>query len=271
MLSSMEIDRSPLLVAKNHLEPSVFLPENLLREGRRQRRRPEVDVPAVCLLDPDGDIVAHLEQSGRGQSHPGWGCYHTALSTFDLNGRELGIVGSAVGAPFAVLVAEQMMASGCELVLSIASAGSIAPVADRPPFVVIDQALRDEGTSHHYLPPATWAPAPPRLIEQLSPAIDGVDAPVGTGSSWTTDAPYRETEAAIAGAAAVGATVVEMEAAGLYAFAAACDRDVLCVAHVTNTMATAGDDFEKGPDDGASDALAVVSTLLDHLRPAAGR
>ena len=74
---------------------------------------------------------------------------------------------------------------------------------------------------------------------------------VHRGTAWTTDAPYRETEDAIAAARAHGALAVEMEAAALYAFARARARQVLCFAHVTNQMAVAEGDFEKGEADGA--------------------
>lgn len=156
----MTNDRSPLLQAKAFDQPSVFQPENLLREGRRQRGRPDIAVPAVCLLDPDGDIVRHLTATGRATEHPGWACYHTTLWTFDLDGTEVGVIGCAVGASFAVLLAEQLASSGCQLLLSVTSSGSITAVADPPYFVVIDRALRDEGTSHHYLPPGGWSEAP---------------------------------------------------------------------------------------------------------------
>jgi purine-nucleoside phosphorylase len=59
---------------------------------------------------------------------------------------------------------------------------------------------------------------------------------------------------------------VEMEAAALYAFAVARHHDVICVAHVTNTMATSGDDFEKGEADGAHAALEVVAAIIKELR-----
>ena len=60
--------------------------------------------------------------------------------------------------------------------------------------------------------------------------------PVAVGSSWTTDAPFRETAEAIEAARSKGVLAVEMEAAALYAFAQAANRQVLCLAHVTNTM-----------------------------------
>jgi uridine phosphorylase len=262
----MSDDTTPLLRAKDYTAPSVFQPENLLREGRRQRGLPEIAVPAVCLLDPDGDIVRHLTASGLATEHPGWACYHTTLHTFDLDATQVGVIGCAVGAPFAVLLAEQLDASGCELLISVTSSGAIVSAGEPPYFVVIDKALRDEGTSHHYLPPGDWAPAPDHLITKLDQRLTGLTQPVVTGATWTTDAPYRETAAAIAEAERLGIIAVEMEAAALYAYAAAWSRDVVCVAHVTNTMATGGDDFEKGEADGAHDALEVVSAIIATLR-----
>ena len=86
------------------------------------------------------------------------------------------------------------------------------------------------------------------------------------GSSWTTDAPYRETACAIEAAKQDNITCVEMEAAGLYAYATARGQAVVCFAHITNTMATTGADFEKGADNGAHDALAVARAAAGALR-----
>ncbi len=259
-------ETTPLLHSKAYDQASVFEAANLLREGRRQRGRPDLPVPEVCLLDPDGDIVRYLTSTGRAVEHPGWACYHTTLWTTATGGTEIGVVGCAVGAPFAVLVAEQLQVSGCRLLISITSSGSITPVADPPYFVIIDRALRDEGTSLHYMPPGSWSHGPPALLDRLT-AIDGLAQAVVTGPTWTTDAPYRETPDSIARAEAFGVVAVEMEAAALYAYAAACQRQVVCVAHVTNTMATEGDDFEKGEEDGALAALELVSEIVTRIGP----
>lgn len=257
---------TPLLRAKRYDAQSVFEPANLLREGRRQLGRADVPVPAVCLLDPDGDIVRHLCGLDLAVEHPGWACYHTTLWTFDLDGTRVGVIGCAVGASFAVLLAEQLFASGCELLLSVTSSGMITSLGDPPYFVIINRALRDEGTSLHYLPPGDWSAAPGRLLDLVDGRLGGLVQRVVTGSTWTTDAPYRETEAAIAEAEALGIAAVEMEAAALYAFATARHRDVLCLAHVTNSMATGGDDFEKGEDGGAPGALALVAAVIAAVR-----
>lgn len=254
-----EIRKPPTIMSpKQHNAPSVFRPENLLREARRQRGVADEPVPTVCALDPDGDIVRVLRAAGRSRPASGWACYHTAMDVVEHEGMSIGIVGLAVGAPFAVLVAEQLFASGCRLLLSVTSAGQIRPLGAPPYFVLIDRALRDEGTSHHYLPPSTFAEADPALADRAFPAVSSLRVRVHRGAAWTTDAPYREAEDAIAAAAAHGALAVEMEAAALYAFARACGRDVLCFAHVTNQMARIEGDFEKGEEDGARDSLDLI-------------
>ena len=62
----------PILDNKHYAEPAVFKAVNLLREARRQRRLPNLPVPNVCILDPDGDIVRALRADGRGTPFPGW-------------------------------------------------------------------------------------------------------------------------------------------------------------------------------------------------------
>ncbi len=244
------------LARRDFAAPSVFRPENLLREARRQRGLPLLDVPEICVLDPDGDLVRHLRETGRATPHAGWACYHSVLDVFQQDGHEIGIVGCAVGASFAVLVAEQLFASGCRLLLSITSAGRIGELPPEACFLLIERALRDEGTSLHYLPPELPAAADPNLLRRIA---TGFSADVVRGTVWTTDAPYRETEQAIAAAREEGAVAVEMEAAALYAFARAREAAVVCFAHVTNTMAQTEGDFEKGEADGAVAALALIA------------
>src|SRR5215471_7692798 len=203
----------PILHNKNPAAPSVFRPAALLREARRQKGLPIVEVPSICILDPDGDIVRRLRRDGRARPLEGWPCYHTELDTFTLGERTVAIVGCAVGAPFAVLVAEELFASGCRLLLSLTSAGQIVPAGPPPYFVIIERALRDEGTSYHYAAPAEFAHADPRLVALAADALAGKDLAHHVGASWTTDAPFRETAAAIEGARAKAVLAVEMEAA----------------------------------------------------------
>jgi uridine phosphorylase len=180
------------------------------------------------------------------------------------DGREYGIVGCAVGASYAVLVAEQMFVSGCRLLLSITSSGQIKRLREPPYFILIERALRDEGTSYHYLPVGRdYAAADPALVAAVAPALAQSGTPVERGASWTTDAPYRETPEAIEAARSEGILAVEMEAAALYAFGEARNKPVLCFAHVTNQMGQLGD-FEKGEANGAIAAIELVHAVANH-------
>jgi uridine phosphorylase len=251
----------PILTGKEFAAPSVFEPANLLREARRQKSIAEADVPEICVLDPDGDILRLLHRERRASLSKAWACYHTDLYEFGEDEARFGIIGCAVGASFAVLLAEQLFVSGCRFLISVTSAGQIAAQGPPPYFVVIDRALRDEGTSYHYLPPAAFAAADPALVDLAMTALRQPAPRVYRGAAWTTDAPFREAAAAIERCRAEGILAVEMEAAALYAFAQARQRQVLCLAHVTNQMAISAGDFEKGEADGAYASLNVIGAV----------
>jgi uridine phosphorylase len=178
---------------------------------------------------------------------------------FGLDQLKLGIIGYTVGAPFAVLVAEELFASGCKLLINVTSSGQILPERDPPFFVLVEKALRDEGTSYHYVPPSDFVSIDDKLLDLLDGAFSNLSTPVCRGATWTTDAPFRETDHAIRQARLFGILAVEMEAAGLYAFAQARSRPVVCFAHVTNRMGKVEGDFEKGEEDGSRGALQLIA------------
>jgi uridine phosphorylase len=258
-------EQPPILAHKFYGSESAFTPESLLREARRQKGRSAVSIPRLCLLDPDGDIVRQLRREGRARRYDGWVCYHTDLYLFLEGELTIGIVGCAVGASFSVLVAEELFASGCELLISITSSGRIAPAQFPPYFILIERALRDEGTSYHYMPPSDWSDAPADLLGRLSGAFEGLPIDVLRGTTWTTDAPFRETHEAIAEMKRRGVLAVEMEAAALYAFATARQRPVICFAHVTNQMGQMEGDFDKGDANGTADALRLIRLTAERL------
>jgi len=248
---------------KIHDEISIFSPENLLREARRQKSLPNKSVPEICLLDPDGDIVRFLVSTNQASKDPSWACYHTDLYTFEYDGFQFGVVGCAVGSSFAVLVAEEMFASNCQLLVSITSAGQITATRTPPYFILIDKALRDEGTSYHYLPPSDYSNINEGLLTRLTNSLNTSSIPITIGATWTTDAPFRETESAINHSRSLGILAVEMEASALYAFAQAKSKPVICLAHVTNQMASIEGDFEKGIANGSQDALQLLAAIAN--------
>ncbi|MDA8430550.1 MAG: nucleoside phosphorylase [Geobacteraceae bacterium] len=253
------------LFEHNHTDEPVFLPGNMLESARIQKNLPPLTVPEGCLLDFDGELVDYLVANGQAKLEPSWPCFHTRLYLWQANGTEYGIIGGTVGASFAVLVAEELFSLGCKALVTISSAGLIADNLQTPMFLLIEQALRDEGTSYHYLPAERYAQASPALLQVVTTILTDAGIKYECGKSWTTDAPFRETQKLISARRDEGIISVEMEAAALLAMGAALNKPVICFAHITNSMATREDDFEKGGDDGHETALKVCAMALSAL------
>lgn len=246
-------------------ESSVFLPENLLREARRQKGIPEGNVPKICVLDPDGDLADYLIEKGCARINRFWACFHSYMYSFYMGTMEIGIIPIIVGAPYAVLVAEQLFVTGCEYLISMTSAGIITQPSSDKNFVLITEAIRDEGTSYHYISEDKRAKIHSSLYEKLNHQNSDNSLLWFDALSWTTDAPYRETQTAITAMQNRGVTCVEMEASALYAFAQAKNKAVICLAHITNTMAQQYGDFEKGEYSGSIASLAVLEEVIQRI------
>lgn len=260
MKGENNLTKIPLLKNKVYAELSVFRPENLLREARRQKGLQECHVPEFCVLDPDGDLVEYLIDRQKAAQSKCWACYHSRLYTFKIGDLEVGIIPGIVGSSYAVLVAEQLFVSGCQYLLSVTSSGIINEPDRNKRFALITEAIRDEGTSYHYLSKEMASVIQPHLIQKLHNASGSL--PWFTAKSWTTDAPYRETNTAITAMKRENVCCVEMEAAALYAFALAKNKNIICFAHLTNTMAQEVGDFEKGEHFGSIDTLNLLSHVL---------
>src|SRR5947209_19094692 len=171
----MEDSRSPIL---SHAldQPSAFTPENLIDDVRRNRQIPAGIVPPVCILEFDGDITDWLVRDGVAKPFEPWACFHTSMFTMDLEDVTCGIIARTIGGPYAVLIAEQLQAAGAELIIGLTSAGRVSPGLPLPCLVVITGAIRDEGTSHHYL-------APGKEVSCLT-AIDSVLERELSASGW---------------------------------------------------------------------------------------
>ncbi len=177
-----------------------------------------------------------------------------------------GIVSRTIGGPYAVLVAEQMAVCGAEVIVGLSSAGWVSSALPIPSVVVADSAIRDEGTSYHYLPPGDVVQAPAELAKVLEDQIGRTGLHVRRGLVWTTDAPYRETAEQIEGHARAGALAVEMQAASLFAFATRSGLQVGLVVQVSNVPDHDGKPFDKGHLDADRRLLQAICEAANGVR-----
>jgi uridine phosphorylase len=240
----MNPDELPLL--RHRLaETSAFTPESLIAAVRAERTLPVEPVPSICVLEFDGDLTDWLVEQGKVSCLQSWACFHTRMYTVGIDREHYGIVPRTIGGPYAVLIAEQLKASGAKVVLGLTSAGRVSNSLPVPSLVVVTEAVRDEGTSYHYLSAAPSVDGNRELAKALAAAVNELGLPTFQGPVWTTDAPYRETQDQLLEHASKGILAVEMQAASLFAFSVARQLPVGIVAHVTNAI-DHDDPFDKG-------------------------
>ena len=225
---------------------SAFTPDALIAAVRRERGLSVKPIPGVCVLDFDGDLTDWLVLNRHAAPCSDWACFHTVMYVVEVDGHSCAIIPRTIGGPYAVLVAEQLAASGARVIIGLTSAGRVSPTLSIPSLVVATKALRDEGTSYHYLPPQPIIEAPLEVAEVLAREARTVGLTVSTGLVWTTDAPYRETLPQLCRHAENGALAVEMQAASLFAFGVAKGVPVGVLAHVTNAIGHTEEQFDKG-------------------------
>jgi len=175
------------------------------------------DLPSVCVITWMGDahdrFVAEHDVTER--SRFVLETVDTPVHQVTIDGTDIVVVRALVGAPVSVSLLEHLCALGCSTFLAIGSSGGL--VAEHPPgsVVIIDEAIRDEGTSYHYAAPAHTASTDPELRAALRTAFVAADFEPIDGTVWTTDAIFRETSAKVAQRVAQGAIAVDMEASAM--------------------------------------------------------
>ncbi|HJW49491.1 MAG TPA: nucleoside phosphorylase [Candidatus Limnocylindria bacterium] len=176
--------------------------------------------------------------------------------------RRVGVVGNfGIGAPAATNLAEELIAWGAKRLVILSLAGGIQPDLAPGSLVVCDRAIRDEGTSYHYLAPARDVAASDELVARISKALDARGLEHVIGATWSTDAPYRETREEATSYQHEGVKAVDMESAGV--FAAAQVRGVSAASVLIVGDSLAGPRWSAPPDMRALHKR--IETLLDTL------
>jgi len=240
-------------------EASAFTAEALIQDVRRLREIGTERLPCICFLEFDGDLTDWLVKQGIAVPVRSWPCFHTTMFSLKLEGVNCAIIGRTIGGPYAVLIAEQLHAVGVGLIVGLTSAGRVAADLPLPSLVVATSAIRDEGTSYHYLAPGKEVACPPRVTMPIVRELSGAGFPVQAGTVWTTDAPYRETGNQLARWASEGVLAVEMQAASLFAFATARKVNVSVVARVSNAIDHEGSQFDTGSNEQGLEILKALA------------
>ena len=206
-----------------HAERSLIEPERYLVYQRARGKMPTRPPPEGVILCYTQRLLAHVRTNHQVEPCDGFlpRLFYLTESGLTESGPRVGVMGGfGIGAPAAAIILEGLIAFGVRRFISIGTAGTLQPDIAIGDLVVCERAIRDEGTSHHYLPPDKYALPSAPLTAALAAALGRAGRPHRLGTSWTTDAPYRETRAEAAWYQAEGVAAVDMEAAALFSVAA---------------------------------------------------
>jgi uridine phosphorylase len=143
---------------------------------------------------------------------------HPVYEIFYRNQR-LAFFHPGIGSPLAASLLEEAIAFGCRKFIACGGCGVLDKDIAVGNLIVVSGAIRDEGVSYHYLPPAREVSANTAAVNSLVKTLIDRGIPYRIGKTWTTDAPYRETANKISSRKEEGCLSVEMEAAGMMAVA----------------------------------------------------
>jgi uncharacterized protein (DUF952 family)/uridine phosphorylase len=193
-------------------------PEAIIEPGRVLS---PIGVAEHCVLTFFQDVIGELKEAGRlRQVHSlGSEIGRNPVYEMEVDGRSLTLTHAGVGAPLSAFFLEELIALGCRKFIACGSCGVLDGTIDLGNVVVPETAVRDEGTSYHYLPPSREASASPEAVIAITETLARHHVNYVLGKTWTTDAIYRETAAKMRQRKSEGCLTVEMEAAAFFAVA----------------------------------------------------
>jgi uridine phosphorylase len=180
------------------------------------------DIPAHAVLCFFQDVIEAVvaAHGGRAIDHLVSEIGRNPVYELDYGGRRLTVAHPGVGAPLAAAFLEELIARGCRSFVACGGGGVLVPDVALGHVIVPTRAIRDEGTSYHYLPADAEAVPTSAAIDAIVRTLRRHHVPFVEGATWTTDAIYRETRAKVGRRVAQGCLIVEMEAAAFFAVSA---------------------------------------------------
>jgi uridine phosphorylase len=213
----------------------MFSPEEFMQYNKKRGKYPKFRPPKGVIFCYDRSLMKYVVDNHSVRKVEG---FHGDIYLIGETGGQVAIIGNfGIGAPVVVTLLEELIAFGVKEFVSIGLAGSLQKSLDIGDLVVCDRAIRDEGTSYHYLKSSKFAVASKAMTKRITCALDSASEKYVVGTSWTVDAPYRETVAEAKRYQKEGVLTVEMEASALFAVAKYRNVDIGAIFTISDSLA----------------------------------
>ncbi|MFA6461497.1 MAG: nucleoside phosphorylase [Candidatus Woesearchaeota archaeon] len=201
-----------------HLHDSMFSPVDYIKYKKSIGTFPKETPPVGVILCYSKDLMVHV--LGKHKTTRVQGAFYDRFYLIKDTNYKIGIIGDfGVGSPVASVVLEEMIGFGVKRFISLGYAGTLQKNIKIGDLMVCEKAIRDEGTSYHYIKHSKYAKAPEKITSEIKQSLHKFNLKYFVGTSWTIDAPYRETVAEAKQYQKEGVATVDMEASALFAVA----------------------------------------------------
>jgi len=200
-----------------HANDSMFTPSEFMAYQKKRGKYPRFKPPVGVIFCYSKSLMEHILENHKTTKVEGF--YGEMYLLHETNGKVAIIGNFGIGAPVVATLLEELIAFGVKKFISIGTAGTLQKNIKIGDLIVCEKAIRDEGTSHHYLKHSKYAYASKEMTNKIKNSLDKFKQKYFVGTSWTIDAPYRETVAEAKQYQKEGVAIVEMEASALFAVA----------------------------------------------------
>lgn len=213
-----------------HKEEALITPKKYVKFARKYMHKFKGKAPQSVIICYNKPLMKYIVEHYKLFNPKIF--YNTQFYLLPQTKNTVGILGGfGVGAPVTGLYLEELIAYGVKNFLSIGTSGSLQKELELGSLIVVDRAIRDEGTSSHYMPHSKYSYPSKTLTNKLEKTLKKLKLDYIKGTTWTTDAPFRETKAEIKKYQKENVLTVEMEASAIFAIAKY--RKVNCASLIT--------------------------------------
>jgi len=203
-------------------DQAIITPLDFVRYVAENRKIPvdNAKVPQRLLMTYQRSAYNYAKELIKGKPLDWW--TYGEVQPFcvgQFNGVEIGLGRFWVGAPAAVMTLEEAIVCGAKIIFEVGLSGGLQNFLKPSNIVVMTEAIRDEGTSYHYLPPEVKVESSARLREKLVRNLNDKNIEHSVGSVWSTDGVYRETRSKFQKFKNAGVLCADMETSAIFAVA----------------------------------------------------
>src|SRR5699024_7853340 len=179
------------------------------------------DFPEICVSTFSGNIIQKFASLDGTKKIAELYTANGAIPVYKIRYKDTDIAFymSRVGAPACVVGFEEAVAMGAKKFVLFGSCGVLDDDNVKSKLIIPISAIRDEGTSYHYIAPSSEIKADPHSVKILENVLSDCGYPFIKGKTWTSDAIYRETLPLIQERKQEGWIAVAMECASMLAVA----------------------------------------------------